>query len=55
MSNNKDGVEVLKEHFSLKKVLQAYLSCRRNKRNTINQIKFEVNLEENIYIFYGKT
>ncbi len=35
--------------FSLEEVLKAYLSCRENKRNTINQIKFEINLEENIF------
>ena len=47
MSNtcNKDG----REDFSLEEVLKAYLSCRKNKRNTINQIKFEINLEENLY------
>ena len=50
MSNtcNKDG----KEDFSLEEVLKAYLSCRKNKRNTINQIKFEINLEENIFNLY---
>ena len=50
MSNicNKD----VKEDFTLEEVLKAYLSCRKNKRNTINQIKFEINLEENLYSLY---
>jgi len=38
--------------FSLDEILKAYLSCRKNKRNTINQIKFEINLEENLYSLY---
>lgn len=40
------------ENFTLEEVLKAYLSCRKNKRNTINQIKFEINLEENLYHLY---
>ena len=40
------------EDFTLEEVLKAYLSCRKNKRNTINQIKFEINLEENLYSLY---
>ena len=46
---SKDGY---REDFSLEEVLKAYLSCRKNKRNTINQIKFEINLEENLYSLY---
>lgn len=40
------------EGFTLEEVLKAYLNCRKNKRNTINQIKFEINLEENLYSLY---
>ncbi len=35
--------------FSLDEIIKAYLSCRKNKRNTINAIKFELKLEENLY------
>ena len=30
----------------LKKVLEAYFQCRKNKRNTKNAIEIELNLEE---------
>ena len=35
--------------FSLKNVYRAYLDCRKNKRKTINALKFEWNLEKNIF------
>lgn len=34
--------------FSKKDLLKAYFSCRKNKRNTINALKFEMNFESNI-------
>ncbi len=34
--------------FTLKDLLKAYLSCRKNKRNTINSLKFEMNFESSI-------
>lgn len=34
--------------FSFKNIHSAYLDCRKNKRNTINALKFEINAEENI-------
>jgi RNA-directed DNA polymerase len=34
--------------FSFRNIYRAYLSCRKNKRNTINALKFEINAEENI-------
>jgi RNA-directed DNA polymerase len=34
--------------FTLEDLLKAYLSCRKNKRNTINALKFEKNFESNI-------
>lgn len=33
-------------------LFQAYYDARKNKRNTINQLDFEVNLEENIINLY---
>jgi RNA-directed DNA polymerase len=36
--------------FSYKKLYQAYLDCRKNKRNKIDALKFEINAEENLYI-----
>ena len=34
--------------FSLDNIYRQYLHCRRNKRNTLNALKFEYNLEENL-------
>lgn len=34
--------------FSLANIHQAYLRCRRRKRNTVNALRFEYNLEENL-------
>lgn len=31
----------------------AYYSARKNKRNTVNQLKFEINLEQNIFQLYN--
>ncbi|HOS88922.1 MAG TPA: reverse transcriptase/maturase family protein [bacterium] len=39
-------------NLSLNEVLQAYISCRKNKRNTVNQIKFELSMENNLYNLY---
>lgn len=35
--------------FSFRSVYDAYLQCRRRKRNTVNALKFEVNLLENLH------
>ncbi len=34
--------------FSLKNIYRAYRQCRQHKRNTVNALKFEQNLEENL-------
>ena len=34
--------------FSYENIYRQYLNCRRNKRNTINALRFEYNLEENL-------
>ena len=34
--------------FSFGNIYRCYLICRRNKRNTINALRFEINAEENI-------
>ena len=34
--------------FSLENIYRQYLHCRKNKRNTINALRFEYNLEENL-------
>jgi len=36
--------------FTQDKLLKAYYNCRQTKRNTINAIKFEMNLEENLQV-----
>lgn len=51
-TDTKNGLKKNGDDFTLEEVLKAYLSCRKNKRNTINQIKFELNLEENIFNLY---
>ena len=34
--------------FSYEQVYRCYLNCRKNKRNTINQLEFEVNADTNL-------
>ncbi|HPJ96691.1 MAG TPA: reverse transcriptase/maturase family protein [Syntrophales bacterium] len=34
--------------FSFANIYRCYLACRRNKRNTVNALRFEINAEENI-------
>ena len=45
--------------FSLENIHRQYLQCRKNKRNTINALRFEYHLEENLLRLYeelqGKT
>ena len=36
------------ELFTYKNLYKAYLDCRKNKRQTINALKFEINLEDNL-------
>ena len=35
--------------FTYEKLYRAYLDCRKNKRKTINALKFEMNLERNLF------
>ena len=35
--------------FSYKNIYRCYLECRKNKRNTINALKFEINADRNIF------
>lgn len=39
---------MMKDIFSFGNIYGCYLKCRRNKRNTINALKFEIDAEENI-------
>lgn len=39
----------MSEIFNLKKLYRAYHDCRKNKRNTVSAIKFELDLENNIF------
>ena len=34
--------------FSFENIYKNYLRCRKNKRNTVNALKFEINCEENL-------
>lgn len=38
----------MEDIFSFKNIYRCYLDCRKNKRNTINALKFEFDAEENI-------
>src|SRR3989344_8145385 len=40
----------MNEIFTFKKLYQAYLDCQKTKRKTINALKFEYNLEKNIFL-----
>jgi len=39
-------------NFLLEDLFQAYFDARKNKRNTINALEFELNLEENLFQLY---
>jgi RNA-directed DNA polymerase len=34
--------------YSFENLWQQYRTCRRNKRNTVNQLRFEIDLEANL-------
>jgi len=38
----------MKDIFSFGNIYRCYLNCRKNKRNTINALKFEINADKNI-------
>lgn len=40
------------ESLTFEKLFKAYIDCRRHKRGTINALKFEYNLEENLVNLY---
>jgi hypothetical protein len=39
-------------HLTLEAVFDAYFDCRRTKRNSINQLRFEADLESNLVGLY---
>jgi hypothetical protein len=43
------NVSKMKQNRLLKDVFIAYYDARQHKRNTINQLKFELDLEANIH------
>jgi len=44
-----ENLPVYKSSYDL---FQAYYDARKNKRNTLNQLDFEFNLESNIFALY---
>jgi RNA-directed DNA polymerase len=44
----------MSEVFNFEKLYSAYLNCRKEKRRTINALKFEFNLEENLFVLLEK-
>ena len=42
----------IKKHPTLEEVFDAYFSCRKQKRNTLNQLAFEIDLEQNVMQLY---
>jgi len=47
-----DTITNLNDELTIEEVFAAYFDCRRMKRNTINQLRFEVNLETNLVRLY---
>ena len=45
---SEDRGQMEKGIFSFGNIYRCYLNCRKNKRNTINALKFEISAEENI-------
>lgn len=43
-----------KSIFTYKNLYRAYLDCRQTKRKTVNAIKFEINLEENLNVLLSE-
>jgi len=41
-------------HLTLEAVFDAYFDCRRTKRNSINQLRFEADLESNLVVIGGE-
>jgi hypothetical protein len=39
-------------HLTIEAVFDAYFDCRRTKRNSINQLRFEADLETNLVALY---
>jgi hypothetical protein len=50
-ATKKDNPDFL---FSFENLYRNYLRCRKNKRNTINALRFEVNAEENLFELSGE-
>ncbi len=42
------------EIFTLEKIYKAYFDCRRNKRNTVNALEFEMNFEDRLFDLYNE-
>lgn len=49
--NNKINT-IIAEEFSISKLFEAYYDCRKHKRNTMQAIDFEFELEKNIFELY---
>ncbi len=39
----------MEEVFNFKKIYKAYLDCRKLKRNTVNAVSFEYDVERNLF------
>lgn len=44
--------EIVEDGVTIEDVFDAYFDCRRTKRNSINQLRFEENLESNLVTLY---
>ncbi len=49
-----DHTERLVADFAFEELVQAYLDCRKNKRNTSSALAFELNLEHNLIKLYDE-
>lgn len=42
-----------KQNIKLEELFEAYYNCRKNKRNTINALAFEIDYEKNLVQLYN--
>ncbi len=48
----RNGMKRQNEGFSIEELFKAYYDVRRNKRNTVSQLRFEQHLEENLVLLF---
>jgi hypothetical protein len=54
-SCNDRRMTMMESGLTIDAVFNAYFDCRKTKRNSINQLRFEVDLEPNLVELYNRT